>query len=184
MSITAQMELFCRSYVGPAMGNQTEAARLAGYKHPTQAGCRLMKKPKIEARLHEMREELQEARRSALREIALDQCDWVPTVNQIEGLLASIAFGIRKRKVATKEGAVVEVDYPAAQQVRSAIALARMKGAFSQTDSPDVDTGVAVLPGEVEMGLWVQIHGGDPKALEEIGEVIEGELVGSSIEDD
>lgn len=50
-SLTAKQELFIAAYIGEARGNATEAARIAGYKHPGQYGHYLLKNHEIASRV-------------------------------------------------------------------------------------------------------------------------------------
>lgn len=43
MKLTEKRQRFVEAYLGPAMGNATEAARIAKYAHPGQQGHRLLK---------------------------------------------------------------------------------------------------------------------------------------------
>lgn len=47
--LTAKMLLFCQAYLGQANGNQSEAARIAGYGAPSVAGSKLMHQPAVKA---------------------------------------------------------------------------------------------------------------------------------------
>lgn len=51
--LTTKQELFVSAYLGPANGNATEAARMAGYKTPHPEGFRLLRNPTIAARVKE-----------------------------------------------------------------------------------------------------------------------------------
>ncbi|AMV40457.1 terminase small subunit [Planctomyces sp. SH-PL62] len=49
MDLTYRRRLFVEAFVGPALGNSTEAARRAGYRQPHMAGPRLMANDVIRA---------------------------------------------------------------------------------------------------------------------------------------
>lgn len=49
--LTYKQRLFVTNYLGEANGNATEAARMAGYRHPNVAGARLLAKVSIRARI-------------------------------------------------------------------------------------------------------------------------------------
>lgn len=49
--ISPRQEAFVAAYLGPALGNATEAARIAGYKQPQVQGPRLLHKVAIAARV-------------------------------------------------------------------------------------------------------------------------------------
>lgn len=49
MPLTYKMRLFVSAYLGQAHGNATEAARVAGYHHPSQLGHQLLQKTSIQA---------------------------------------------------------------------------------------------------------------------------------------
>jgi phage terminase small subunit len=49
--LTLKQEKFIAAYLGEANGNATEAARIAGYKHPGQYGHDLLKNREIDARI-------------------------------------------------------------------------------------------------------------------------------------
>lgn len=54
--ITAKQRRFVQAYTGKAQGNATEAARIAGYKHPNQKGPELVKIGSIEKAIQEWAE--------------------------------------------------------------------------------------------------------------------------------
>ena len=49
--LTLKQEAFIAAYLGAAKGNATEAARIAGYKHPNVQGAQNLAKPSIAARV-------------------------------------------------------------------------------------------------------------------------------------
>jgi phage terminase small subunit len=49
--LTPKQQAFVQAYLGQALGNAAEAARLAGYKQPHPEGPRLLQLPKIQAAL-------------------------------------------------------------------------------------------------------------------------------------
>ena len=49
--LTPKQRAFVKAYRGQAKGNATEAARLAGYKHPRQMGSENLTKPDIQQAL-------------------------------------------------------------------------------------------------------------------------------------
>lgn len=53
MALSAKQATFVSAYIGEAKGNATEAARIAGYKHPGQQGHDLLKKLEIKAAIDE-----------------------------------------------------------------------------------------------------------------------------------
>src|SRR5262245_52979348 len=63
-SLTGKRRLFVEYYLGQANCNKTEAARLAGFKHPGAEGHRLSKLPAI-----------REAIEGRMREIALGEAE-------------------------------------------------------------------------------------------------------------
>lgn len=72
--LTAQQLRFVEHYAG----NATEAARLAGYKHPMQLGCSLLARPHVAAAIR-ARDAEASARRIATREER--QRFWTRTMN-------------------------------------------------------------------------------------------------------
>lgn len=55
--LTLKQQRFIAAYLGEARGNATEAARIAGYAHPMQAGHRLLRNDEIAARVKQHVEE-------------------------------------------------------------------------------------------------------------------------------
>lgn len=47
--LTPRRKAFVKAYCGEARGNATLAARLAGFKHPKQAGAELLEQPVVQA---------------------------------------------------------------------------------------------------------------------------------------
>lgn len=56
--MTPQRVAFVAAYIGEARGNASEAARIAGYKHPGQEGHRLLKIAEIEQAVRAWRDEV------------------------------------------------------------------------------------------------------------------------------
>ena len=52
-TLTTKQQRFVDAYLGEARGNQTEAARIAGYKDPENEGWRLRKNAEVSARIEE-----------------------------------------------------------------------------------------------------------------------------------
>ncbi len=69
-SLTTRQELFIGSYLGPARGNATEAARIAGYSKPRQSGSENLSNPVIAARVREMVEKSNITADAVLKELA------------------------------------------------------------------------------------------------------------------
>jgi phage terminase small subunit len=73
--LTDRQRLFVAAYLGPAKGNASEAARIAGYSHPAQVGSRLVHKSAVSEQI-----------KAGLTEVAL-------TSSQILANLSEIADG-------------------------------------------------------------------------------------------
>lgn len=75
--LTTRQELFIAAYLGEAKGNATEAARIAGYKHPRQQGSRLLANADIAARVAETVEAAGVTAEAILAELAdVGFADW------------------------------------------------------------------------------------------------------------
>lgn len=59
--LTARRQAFVDAYTGPAMGNASEAARLAGYAHAGVEGHRLLKNAKIQQEIAKVSQPRQDA---------------------------------------------------------------------------------------------------------------------------
>lgn len=76
-TLTTKQEAFCAAYLGPAHGNATEAARMAGYKNPNVQGPRLLVNVGIAARISNHVAEKFASADDVLREIAdVAFADW------------------------------------------------------------------------------------------------------------
>lgn len=58
--MTPQRVAFVAAYIGEARGNASEAARIAGYKHPGQEGHRLLKNDEIASAIQEWRDDVKQ----------------------------------------------------------------------------------------------------------------------------
>lgn len=67
---TDKQELWYRAYIGPARFNATEAARVAGYKDPEQAGFENKKNQALRARIDEELDALSASSSEVLAHIA------------------------------------------------------------------------------------------------------------------
>lgn len=68
--LTLKQEAFIAAYLGPANGNATAAARIAGYRHPQDYGQQLLRKTHIAARVSQKVSEIAATPDDVLRELA------------------------------------------------------------------------------------------------------------------
>ena len=69
-TLTTKQEAFVLAYIGPAKGNASEAARIAGYKSPGTEGHRLLKNAEISARVSQHTEKAGATADQVLNELA------------------------------------------------------------------------------------------------------------------
>lgn len=117
--LTEKQRRFVEAYAGPAMGNATEAARLAGYKVPDPEGSRLLGN----ARVAEAVRNLTEKTRSAAI-LTVEQCKELlsklaqdPSVepkDQISALdkLLKAGGAYLERREVTHHGAEIKIHLP------------------------------------------------------------------------
>jgi phage terminase small subunit len=75
--LSTKQELFVAAYLGEAHGNATEAARMAGYKHPNVQGSRLLDNANIASRVAQHIEKKFATADDVLRELAdVAFADW------------------------------------------------------------------------------------------------------------
>lgn len=75
--LTLKQERFVAAYLGEAKGNATEAARIAGYKHPHVAGSQTLANPRIAARVKQDVEKAGITAEAILAELAdVGFADW------------------------------------------------------------------------------------------------------------
>ena len=75
--LTLKQERFVNAYLGEAKGNATEAARIAGYKHPHVAGSQTLANPRIAARVKQDVEKAGITAEAILAELAdVGFADW------------------------------------------------------------------------------------------------------------
>ena len=68
--LTLKQEAFIAAYLGAANGNASEAARIAGYRHPADYGQQLLRKSHIAARVSAKVAEIAATPDDVLRELA------------------------------------------------------------------------------------------------------------------
>jgi len=59
--LTPKRQRFVDAYTGEAMGNATEAARIAGYAHPGEEGYRLLKNARVQAEVQRLSQPAKQA---------------------------------------------------------------------------------------------------------------------------
>lgn len=70
MALNLKQEEFIAAYLGEAKGNATEAARIAGYKHPHSQGPRLLENVEIASRVKQHIENAAMSAHDVLSELA------------------------------------------------------------------------------------------------------------------
>lgn len=116
--LTPKQQAFVNAYTGPARGNATEAARMAGYKGSPNTlrvvGAENLTKPAIAEAIHAA-ESITRSRAIADRE-------------EIQELLTSIARGEGLEPHVLQSGEVVHTEPTFAVRMGSAMNLAKMRG--------------------------------------------------------
>jgi phage terminase small subunit len=78
--LTEKRRRFVLAYVGEALGNATEAARIAGYSKPTEEGSFLLRNPQVQEALQAIAAPAQNAK--------------IATTEQLHERLSAIALGL------------------------------------------------------------------------------------------
>lgn len=118
--LTEKQQRFVEAYCGPAMGNATEAARMAGYKGNAKTlgavGAENLAKPGIAEAIRSMATKVREA-------AILD-------ATEIQTILSDIARGRGEEPHVLQSGKVVRVEPNLSTRRAAAVDLAKMLGLF------------------------------------------------------
>lgn len=116
-SLTPKRQAFVDAYTGPAQGNATEAARMAGYAKPGQEGHRLLKNAEVAA---------------AVQKVALEQRSRaIADREERQTFLTSVMRGeVGRIEVEDEEGNVLVESPRARDRIRAAELLGKMQGDF------------------------------------------------------
>lgn len=123
--LTTRQEAFVAAYLGPAKGNATEAARMAGYKVPRQEGSRLLTNAVIAAR------------------VAEHVAQQVATADEVLRELADVAFADWRDFVEViardKTGKPVKVRMDLTNKVKALELLGKYHSLFVERQKIDID---------------------------------------------
>jgi phage terminase small subunit len=115
--LSAKQRAFVDAYTGPAEGNASEAARIAGYRHPERQGWRLLKN------VAAVQQAIDEATAEAKRAAVIDR-------QKRQELLSEIALGNVTDYHVSKDGVVVETPTLVRDRSRAIELLGKMQGDF------------------------------------------------------
>lgn len=129
--LTNKQQAFINYYLGESKMNATEAARLAGYKHPNKQGPENL--VKLGAYIQKATEE---KRNSAIMK-----------QDEILQLFSSIARGEEKEKVMSASGKVEELPVSVKDRIKAAELLGKAYAMF--TDKRDVQISLPTLVDDI-----------------------------------
>jgi phage terminase small subunit len=132
--LTPKRRGFVLAYVGQAMGNATEAARIAGYAKPTEEGHRLLRIAHVATALEALR--------------APEERASIATIEELRELWSSIARGSVRDVCVSRDGAVSEAPATLTVRLRASELLAKSQGAFlerRENTRPGEPTGVILF---------------------------------------
>ena len=99
-TLTGMQRKFFEAYAANGMKNATEAARIAGYKHPNQSGPALLKKPKIQAAINDVLRAQVMSRDEVLRRLS----------SQARGEFADFVHPVEQREIDPETGEILTHD--------------------------------------------------------------------------
>ena len=129
--LTNKQQAFIDAYIGEAMMNATEAARLAGYKQPNVQGAQNL--VKLSAHIQKATEE--KRNRAIMKQ------------DEILQLFSSIARGEEKEKVMSASGKVEELPVSVKDRIKAAELLGKAYAMF--TDKRDVQISLPTLVDDI-----------------------------------
>lgn len=153
--LTPKRQAFVEAYTGPAQGNATEAARLAGYAKPKQEGHRLLTNADVQRAIEAATAEVRKA-------AVMDRQRRQELLTQIAEADASI----REYHV-TKDGAVVETAPLVKERERAIELLGKMQGDFIERLDIKLADAIDDRLDELERKL-------EPEVFAKVLEVLEG----------
>lgn len=131
--LTDKQKAFIDAYCGQAKMNATEAARMAGYKHPKQQGHETL--TKLDSQIRQRLEQLQKQSGNTIADQA-----------EIQRFFTKVMRGEETEKVVANTGKVVEVPVSMKDRVKTAELLGKTYAMFTDKQetksSLTIDVGV------------------------------------------
>ncbi|WP_270398161.1 terminase small subunit [Ligilactobacillus ruminis] len=128
--LTAKQSAFIDAYLGEAKMNATQAARIAGYKHPEAQGAENLRK------LRPWIDEVMSKRHS----------NAIATQKEIQEFFTSVVRGEVKEEVVSSNGLVLEVPASTKDRLKAAECMGRAYGMFTERKeiigTMDINIGV------------------------------------------
>lgn len=128
--LTAKQSAFIDAYLGEAKMNATQAARIAGYKHPEAQGAENLRK------LRPWIDEVMSKRHS----------DAIATQEEIQQFFTAVVRGEVKEKVVSNSGKILEVPASTKDRLKAAECMGRAYGMFTErkeiSGTMDINIGV------------------------------------------
>lgn len=128
--LTAKQSTFIDAYLGEAKMNATQAARIAGYKHPETQGAENLRK------LRPYIDEVMNKRHS----------DAIATQEEIQKFFTSVLRGEVKEEVVSNSGKILEVPASTKDRLKAAECMGRAYGMFTErkeiSGTMDINIGV------------------------------------------
>lgn len=114
--LTAKQSAFIDAYLGEAKMNATQAARIAGYKHPEAQGAENLRK------LRPWIDEVMSKRHSAA----------IATQKEIQQFFTAVVRGEVKEEVVSNSGKILEVPASTKDRLKAAECMGRAYGMFTE----------------------------------------------------
>lgn len=114
--LTAKQSTFIDAYLGEAKMNATQAARIAGYKHPEAQGAENLRK------LRPYIDEVMNKRHS----------NAIATQEEIQKFFTSVLRGEVKEEVVSNSGKILEVPASTKDRLKAAECMGRAYGMFTE----------------------------------------------------
>lgn len=128
--LTAKQSAFIDAYLGEAKMNATQAARIAGYKHPEAQGAENLRK------LRPWIDEVMSKRHS----------DAIATQEEIQQFFTAVVRGEVKEEVVSNNGKILEVPASTKDRLKAAECMGRAYGMFTErkeiSGTMDISIGV------------------------------------------
>lgn len=128
--LTAKQLTFIDAYLGEAKMNATQAARIAGYKHPEAQGAENLRK------LRPWIDEVMSKRHS----------DAIATQEEIQQFFTAVVRGEVKEEVVSNNGKILEVPASTKDRLKAAECMGRAYGMFTErkeiSGTMDINIGV------------------------------------------
>lgn len=114
--LTAKQSAFIDAYLGEAKMNATQAARIAGYKHPEVQGA----------------ENLRKLRPYISKTMNKRHTDAIATQEEIQQFFTAVVRGEVKEEVVSNNGKILEVPASTKDRLKAAECMGRAYGMFTE----------------------------------------------------